>query len=110
MNTERNKLLTKHVLGECWHEVVNITPTEVTCSCGKAAVMNPCKNRTFDNWQDFGDLWEAAQKKEWFDLFYDDALCEYEDGDMYAFHIFIPSYINPDRFSNAVYEFLKKES
>jgi hypothetical protein len=50
-------------------------------------------------------LWEWAQEQEWWGEFMD--VC-WTDGEFAGTETsFLSHYINPDRFANAVYEFLK---
>lgn len=55
------------------------------------------KERT---WDDFGVAWEWAIKQEWFDVF-----CGSKPHKAWTYPIGL---INPDRFADAVYEFLKE--
>jgi hypothetical protein len=56
----------------------------------------------FQKWAAFGMLWEWAQKQEWWNDFFQSSC--YEANDWFQL------LINPDRFANAVYEFLKENS
>ena len=72
MNESDRKILTNQ-LGECWHEwgyVRGSVKQEIfqCVKCGetcKGIVNCHQKQRTFDNWTDFGVLWEWAKKQEW---------------------------------------------
>ena len=93
MNIERDKFLTE-AMGECWHE--RRFPNQ--CSCGKklhsGAIITG--NNDFSTWDCFGKLWNWSHKQEWWALF----RINYVE--------VIDSYIHPDRFADAVYEFLKE--
>lgn len=54
------------------------------------------ENNSFSNWNGFGKLWEWTEKQEWFKDFW----ATIKDTKQ--------QYINPDRFANAMYEFLKE--
>ena len=57
---EQRKLLTKWLV-ECWHELSCIDGVK-RCSCGVVGNLNivlaHTSNRTFDNWTDFGAVFE----------------------------------------------------
>lgn len=57
----------------------------------------PCK---YDTWQGFGTLWEWAIKQEWWASF------NYEPDLLIGW--VKRKYINPDKFADALYEFLKE--
>ena len=77
MTTDDRKMLTEY-LGECWHEwgyVRGSVKQEIfqCVKCGetcKGIVNCHQKQRTFDNWTDFGVLWEWAKKQEWWKKFF----------------------------------------
>ena len=57
----------------------------------------------YSTWQGFGELWEWAIKQEWWLSF------GYRHGDVSLGQaIFSQYYINPDRFADAVYEYLRE--
>lgn len=105
MDTDkRDKFLTE-AMGLHWHEVVFINSTIVQCSCGNSAYVNPCANIDFETWEGFGTLWEWVQVQVWWDGFkvkMDTFL--YSGARMIDYTI-----INPNRFANAIYEFLKEK-
>lgn len=94
MNTKRDKFLTEAMeeeFSQYTHEIY--------------------KENNLSTWEGFGKLWEWAQKQEWWKEF-----CFSPIGDGY--HCYIVSkgldkfaigcaYIHPDRFADAVYQFLK---
>lgn len=88
MNTERDKFLTE-AMGGVWLQTLNM-----------GMVKSPsCKESTttdFSTWAGFGKLWTWAQQQEWWKSF-----------SAYLFGWGDLSIINPDRFANAVYDFLK---
>lgn len=114
-NRERDKFLTG-AMGETWHEWVlpeehckHIPGISYKCKCGG---FHPTlkRNNNFSTWAGFGKLWEWSRWREWWPKFigkigdhqFDEpeaGLCECSWIDTY--------YIHPDRFANAVYEFLK---
>ena len=105
MNTERDIFLTE-AMGECSHNVIDVTldgyPV-LQCSKCKVYVGDMSEeeyiNRTnFSLWEGFGKLFEWSQKQEWFDYFVSAGL-GYE-----SFHLCL---INPDRFADTVYAYLK---
>jgi hypothetical protein len=70
MNQEDCKFLTIELFGEKeWHELIYEEVSSTWwCECGRASCL-PCDNRTFDNWNDFGDVWnkmkENGKLKDW---------------------------------------------
>ena len=116
---ERDKYLTE-AMGQCWHEPPG-TPihTEhglVMCSkCHQwcSIVANECpipKNNNFSTWDGFGILWEWIIKQSWywhFDCYLMYAPSGHEftpnDSDGYLHK----NYLDPDKFANAVYKYLK---
>jgi len=99
MKEERDKFLTE-AMGGCWHERVyhkNSPPVEPCIHCGST---NGNQDKPDLSTPDgFFKLWEWGQKQEWWSVFY--YLVTYgEDASLQ--HI-----IHPDRFADAVYEFLK---
>lgn len=118
MKTERDKFLTEQ-MGECWHEwkiVEEDSRRSRHQSCEKCGSRYTLlqydhiddQKTSFSTWEGFGKLWEWAKVHEWWATFTDpfygpkvnnSALPVFNDVD-YA--------INPDRFADAVYEFLKR--
>ena len=99
MNTERDKFLTE-ARGECWHE---FSSTAVTSSCYKCCRILPaCTFIDFSTWEGFGKLYSWCKEQEWWTMF-----CYYRfgDGNYIGYKVF--EFIEPDRFADAVYEFLK---
>jgi hypothetical protein len=75
MNDEDRKLLTEY-MGECWHEFTSDIYHPNQCSCGYEAQRHDTiichivgNSRTFDNWNDLGDLKEKLVEKESWDYF-----------------------------------------
>lgn len=104
MNEDRDKFLTEQ-MGEFWHERL----TGYDCSCGGKIYWNQCNNIGFSTWEGFGKLWEWAQKQEWFENFrvfnhyHDD-----EDNYLESRHDVAEWLIDPDRFADTVYKYLKE--
>lgn len=104
---ERDKFLTE-AIGECWHEwkevcrAGNCWGYHECQECGKLlGQYKPVEQNNFSTWQGLGKLWEWATQQEWWYLF----LYTYGDGNNIYYR-----YINPTKFADAVYEFLKKRS
>jgi hypothetical protein len=99
--SERDKYLTE-AMGECWHE-----------SDWGQTICKHCRrtndpryfdfdeqNKTFSSWSGFGKLWNWSQKQEWWMEFKNWYICRNKVTFEYLIH--------PDRFADAVYEFLKE--
>lgn len=118
MNTERDKFLTEAV-GECWHEDI-INEYEVSCTCcrkyafgggdfvkeyltNKTRLEFACNNNNFSTWTGFGKLWEWTMTWSSYKIneFYDTVVTDTWAG-------FTLNLVNPNRFANAVYEYLKR--
>lgn len=84
MKTERDKFLTEQ-MGEAWYE-------------SKDGLGWKVWNDDFSTWDAFGKLWEWSQKQP----FWMKMISKFHTEGFYHF-------INPDRFANAVYDYLKKE-
>ena len=117
MTTDRDKFLTE-AMGLCWHEEIIWNSTGYG-KCPKCQFADEdgfghivFAHTDFSTWPGFGLLWEWAQKQEWFWLFClqqiytenSDAPFEKIDWDR---NISV-GLIHPDRFSGAVYAFLKE--
>jgi hypothetical protein len=99
--SERDKCLTE-AMGECWHTIKH----HCSCCddwCSVCGIDAPEQN-DFSTWEGFGKLWEWAQKQEWYYNFLK-TVCPYKTDYPSVIH---EDYIQPDRFANAVYEFLKE--
>lgn len=107
MNQERDKFLTE-ATGGCWHQW-NQSPThslDVICiKCGHRRYYKQQNDDkyNFSTWEDFGKLWEWVRRQKWLwdSPFY--------DATEYGIHTIKAEFINPDRFADAVYEFLKEK-
>jgi hypothetical protein len=107
MSIERDNYLTEY-FGFCWHEWKWIPGGGNRCkNCdidlyGKNndtyTQRTPTPQpRDFSTWEGFGWLWDKCVKQEWWE--------ELNPGD----DDYIPiRFVNPDRFANEVYEFLKE--
>ena len=109
----RDKYLTE-AMGECWHifklipyvghQCINFAPIK----CEKCGVKTISENENdkfidFSTWEGFGKLWEWAQQQEWWKEF------SYQDSVRYKMAKYDPyNIINPDRFSDALYTYLKE--
>lgn len=83
MNTERDKFLTE-AMGEYW---VNI---------------DYHNQNDFSTWEGFGKLWEWCKQQSWLGNF------EYNYGGIKCIGVFADYMINPDKFADAVYNYLNK--
>ena len=98
---ERDKFLTE-AMGECWHEWEGHVSDYKRCmKCHKdggypEGFRVRLINNNFSIWEGFGKLWEWAQKQEWWEGYLADAIPKY----------IAVCYVNPDRFADAVYEYL----
>jgi hypothetical protein len=102
MNQERNKFLTELVTGDKakWicHECDIISQRKI-CDCKGAG----WSRYNFSTWDGFGKLKEWAEKREWWKQFKCDVRY---NGWHYALD---DDLIHPDRFAEAIYEFLKEK-
>lgn len=111
----RDKFLTE-AMGECWHEPY--PETGYTCKkCDESGYLNRlhCEELRLDlsTWQGFGKLWEWAQQQEWWDKFLFEQESSYLSDSLgypetYAMRWMGENLVNPDRFADAVYEYLKE--
>ncbi len=95
--SERDKFLTE-AMGECWLEKSFFIEGEENCpKCLKGH-----ENINFFTWEGFGNLWEWAQKQKWWEqyCFLHDPLTTCGCWELL---------VQPDRFANSVYEFLKEQ-
>ena len=100
----RDKFLTE-AMELCWHDLAKVGKYQMACfKCGKAKqfALNP----DFSTWQDFGQLWEWAIKQDWWSDLWSEIYGE-TDFSAYPYEEFT-KYIHPDRFANALYEYLKE--
>jgi hypothetical protein len=108
MNLERDKALTE-AMGECWHEIHGRAMGGVIrCSkCQEIMVIDDhdflvtrVTNSNFSTWTGFGKLWEWSIQQPWWTD--DNFLYHYPVGPRGML-------INPGRFADAVYAFLKRK-
>lgn len=103
----RNRFLTE-AMGKCWHLIGESASGSgfYECRCGKVFALNEyasCNDENdFSTWEGFGKLWEWAQEQEWWRAF---AL---SFGNVHYDWLFRQDTIHPDRFADALYEFLKE--
>jgi hypothetical protein len=104
MAIERDKFLAE-AMGECWHE--DISDENFNCmKCG--GMWTPeFGSFFFSTWEGFGKLWSWAKEQKWWDKFED--LIFYGKADPCG-GWFDTSLIHPDRFADAVYQFLKERN
>lgn len=97
MNTDRDRFLTE-VMGRCLHKWSpwSAKADEKCLKCG--AYKDDEKPADFSTWPGFGALWEWVQGQEWLEDLYGFLRAKKHPGTI----------IHPDRFANAVYEFLKE--
>lgn len=107
MNTERDKFLTE-AMGECWHE--GWQPDEdatlyycSNCSTYYSQQAIDEQRSLFSTWAGFGRLWTFAHQQEWWADFVNRLI------DKELTKAFPACFIHPDRFADAVYEFLSKD-
>jgi len=104
MKESDRKLLTEF-LGECHHPDEDVTKGAVVplLYCRKCKTFSP-KHRTFDTWQDLGDLkGKLVEKEEWKD-FIPFAWHKFNGLVMGSFTDWL---LNPERFCQLVVDFLK---
>ena len=77
------------------------------CDCGAVrtyhdACNHVTKQNNFSTWEGFGKLWEWAQKQKWWDDFWwsPNGIGDGTQEDIY--------FVHPDRFADAVYEYLQE--
>lgn len=117
----RDMFLTE-AMGKCWHKPVLTTGDDIdsvgwVCEyCGD----DPHTNVELNTWEGFGKLWEWASSQEWWDTpswaeeSYEQRKHKLNDSFIcyYGFHEGSDALelINPDRFADAVYKYLKERS
>lgn len=115
MDTERDKFLTE-AIGECWHDW-KVVETYFFEEFGRDVSVFECSKCgdfisggdfetpyqiNFSTWGSFGKLWEWVQKKEWWSDFIVEMMgCHYDPVNLIM-------HIHPDRFADALYEFLRE--
>ena len=97
---ERNKYLTE-AMGDCWHKWG--MPDRFTVHCTKCKMnigrnMNMPTKNNFSSWEGFGKLFGWASKQDWWEEPHND-----------YYEVLPDKYIDPDKFANAIYRFLKYE-
>lgn len=108
MTDLRDKFLTE-AIGECWHECKNVDSLDgfnvnyfQKCDkCSRSFSYVEMLHFTFSTWKNFGKLWEWAIRQEWFD--------EFAGSKPHKAWLFPIGLLEPDRFANAVYKFLKEK-
>jgi len=120
----RDKYLTEK-MGLCWHEFIcqdyedeqYVDPVTKYCKKCKRPdydynlelkLWSPInQNINFSSWQGFGQLWEWAVRQEWWVEFVNERGVLSGMGVDDAVYIDV-CFINPDKFANALYEYLDK--
>lgn len=100
MTTERNKFLAE-AIGGFWHKSV-YTGAGNKCTCGKWWSECMKLHPDFSTWEGFGKLYEWVELQEW----HYDFLSSLESEQ----HTFNHKWLNPNKFANAVYEYLNEEN
>lgn len=98
MSVERDKFLTK-AMGECWHDY---SYPNNCVKCNKQ--IQDLYFIDFSTWSGFGKLWEWAQKQEWWKPFV------YKVNSIDDVYHISNSIIDPDRFADTIYSYLKEKS
>ena len=106
MNIECDKFLTE-IMGERWFEHKSIYGIEHSASGDKFMYQTVTPN-DFSTWDGFGKLFEWAIKQSWWkDFEYDYSQTFYVINSCVEHRKFSLSLINPNNFSNSIYEYLK---
>lgn len=91
----RDKVLTE-LMGECWHE-----RDKMQTFCRKCGVLAKT-NTNFSTWSGFGKLLNFCKEQSWWKTSYGAGMCS-DDMDSLTFY-----YIDPDRFADAIYAFIRE--
>lgn len=110
MNTDRDRFLTE-AMGKCWHELDEKPDPlgyALVPACKKCERWYP-QNSDFSTWPGFGVLKEWAEKQNWWRDFITH-ICEVWPNDQWSYNSYwkFEEINKPDRFANALYEFLKE--
>ena len=106
MNIKRDKFLTE-AMGECWHEAKcsynDGWSIDYECRCGLRWTEedNQLNNNNFSTWEGFGKLWEWVRRPAPQMIGFLGEHCENYHSNDISMYI-----INPDKFADAVYEYL----
>lgn len=110
MNTERDRFLTE-AMGQCWHdwsERFDGHTSYLNCLKCHAYNSNTIErfrpSMDFSTWSGFGILWEWGINQNWFGTFSKFHTIGSDKDNTAILQI----YINPDKFADAVYNFLKE--
>jgi hypothetical protein len=102
MMIERDRFLTE-AIGECWHEKVDrFIGNQNFYICSKCDIPHHVLqghglHPNYSAWNGFGKLWDWCLKQEWWDTFvYNNLPVDH-------------SYVNPDKFSDILYKYLKEQ-
>ncbi len=103
----RDRHLTE-AMGECWHE------SNGRLNCKKCESFLYAKspnhisyNNEFSTWEGFGKLWRWGQQQEWWEEFVGCLLEPVIDkGTLTHYRKFDLDFIDPDKFADALYEFV----
>ena len=103
-NETRDKFLTE-AMRECWHRYMGYGSICLICSDYRPS---QGQNNNFSSWRGFGKLWEFAQQQEWWDDFCDyHFLTLHEENEEMITYLDL-TILQPDKFADAVYTFLKE--
>lgn len=106
MNIKRDKFLTEYI-GECWHETIGSPAGGYCWKCQDShSKMEPLPNNNFSEWDNFGKLWNWANYQNWFGTFLRNIVPPYDKNNMVIFCYMI----NPDKFADALYKYLKDKT
>ena len=111
MNEEDCRFLT-YKMGGAWHERKPCIYHPEGCLCGHNFFPACPSNRTFDNWEEFGELWNWATKQEWWDkfLFFSrinmDDILDSEGAEPVSHSCM--GLVNPTRFPKLITDFMRE--
>lgn len=111
--SERDIFLTESVCGERVKKPEHWScGTEYALQGVNGLICPLCSQIYFSDWEGFGKLWEWAQEQEWFQDLMESMWDEVVYGTYRTVELIVgasvhPIHVHPDRFANAVYEFLK---
>lgn len=126
MNEQRNAFLTD-AIGKCWHEWEakgEYVSASQCIKCGKywpkyplydidIETLQKAEAPAFSTWAGFGVLFEWAKQQEWWEEFVSD-LCILGLNSVFGGAPAVMTdcfdFLDPDRFADAIYEFLKGDN
>ncbi len=99
--TEEDCRFLTYKIGEEWHEHKPDIYHPEGCLCGHDFFPACPSNRDFDNWEDFGLIWEWATEREWWEEFM--WFCGERFTEKNCLDL-----IHPDRFPQLITNFLRE--